>query len=831
MKKLVLLSLVSLMTTFIWATDPPRKFQKPIITQSRTMAHSSYSRNNRPSSLRSGSLQKVLIGRAGNLLTVLNANCHQIDVDSTLNTVLFAHRADSLNGSDYVTACARYWYDISRNGGTTWTTNIGPLNPIANNVSICGRYPQGVIRKNPDYPATVDSAYLVYNGSWHNGGTSNIWQGQYYGVGRLDGDVATYTDHPTIVNNANVEISTSLIQTTPGTFWNVNLDYTQISATLDTIRGIIIEKGTWNDSAHEVLWTYRDTMIGSGQILDASNNVTGNVLFNPIISFDPTGQYGWILMEGDITNDNYFTISPIYMQSSDFGQTWSAPQALALDNLPGMFPTPASATNGGKSVIGDAQITVDSAGNPHIAAIIGICDTTSQQYSFYPLQPMVLYDLYYNPAVIGCSWQATYLSQVFGFNGVYTSDNTGDNNRVQLSRTKDGKKIFVLWNDTDSTEVATIAANSTGGTTAPATNPNPNLFGIGIDMETRQLTNVKNFTAGDALFGGQVAPLNLSNGTFGGALFPMVSPNVLNQSGGNYNIPVTLTQPDYLTSNPASWLSTNPAQFYYCQNINFAQSDFVNKFDNAPPTLIVYGPDTVYVHLDSAYTLPGDTAYDCIYGSVPVQIQNGVPVDIHGNTTTIGVFNTTWTATNPAQNTATHTQVVIVTIAPVAKFVYQPQSTPRKYLFIDSSLYYPTNRTWAFGDGIQNLTNVKTVLHTYTANGTKCVILKVWNSFGTSSDTQCIMVTGLNNVELSNKISIYPNPSSGIINVELDEDIAQGEKVTVLNLLGQQVNKTYEIRPSVTQTTLDLSNLATGAYMLKVETLSGTAIKEIVINK
>jgi len=65
----------------------------------------------------------------------------------------------------------------------------------------------------------------------------------------------------------------------------------------------------------------------------------------------------------------------------------------------------------------------------------------------------------------------------------------------------------------------------------------------------------------------------------------------------------------------------------------------------------------------------------------------------------------------------------------------------------------------------------------------------------------------------------------------MDEDIAQGEKVTVLNLLGQQVNKTYEIRPSVTQTTLDLSNLATGAYMLKVETLSGTAIKEIVINK
>lgn len=828
MKKLVLLSLVTLITTFIWATEPKRSLQKPVINKSGMSAGSNNSRNNKPKSQRSGTLQKVLVGKAGNLLTVLNANCHQIDVDSTLNTVIFAHRSDTVFGTNF--NVAQFRYDISRNGGSTWTDNIGPLNPLADNITINGRYPQGVIRVDTASPTTVDSAYLVYNGSWHNGGTTNIWQGQYYGVGRLDGDTTTYTDHPTIVNNANVEVSTGLIQSTPGHFWNLNMDYTLLTSTLDTIRGLILESGVWSDSAHEVLWTYRNITIGSACIHDASGNVTGNVLFNPTISFDPTGQYGWILLQGDITNDNYYTISPIYMQSSDYGQTWSAPQALALDNLPGMFPTPSNATNGAKSVIGDAQITVDSAGNPHIAAIIGICDTTSDQYSFYPLQPMVLYDLYYSPVGAGCNWQANYLAQVFGFNGTYTSDNYGDNNRVQMSRTKDGKKIFIFWNDTDSAEVATIAANSTG-TTAPATNPNPNLLGIGIDMETRKLTDVKDFTAGDPLFGGQKQSLGLPNGTFGGALFPVISPNVLNLGSGNYNIPATLTQPDYLNSNVATWMGVNPAQFYYCQNINFAQSDFVNKFDNAPPTLTVNGPDTVYVHLDSPYVAPTATAYDCVYGSITPQYTSNVPTDINHNTDSIGIYSSTWSATNPAGNTATQTQVVIVTIAPVARFVYLPQTQTRRYLFIDSSHYYPTNRAWNFGDGIQNLNNVKQVSHTYATNGLKCVILRAWNRFGTSSDTQCINVTGINDIELSNKINVYPNPSSGIITLDMADDIAEGEKVSVLNLLGQQVRQTIEIRPSVTLTTLDLSSLETGLYVLKIETTSGTAVKEITISK
>lgn len=835
MKKLVLLSLVSIMTTLLWATDPGRPvLQKPLMNKSGVHTASSHSRNNRPASQRSGTLQKVRIGKAGNVLSVLNANCHQLDVDSTLNTVLFIHRSDTVTG--YAAAnVAQYRYDISRDGGATWNVNIGPLNPQADNITINGRYPEAVLRYDSANRTNVDSALIVYNGSWHNGASPiAVWQGQYYGVGKLDGDPTSYTEHHDIVNNANVEISTSMIQSIPGQYWNLNIDYTQLTNTTDTIRGLIIEHGVWNDSAKEVIWSYTNVPIGAALIGDGNGGFVGNNLGTPTIAFDPTGRYGWILLAGDLTNDADFTTTPILMKSIDYGQTWTAPFSLYLENLPGLFATSSTATNEGKTVVGSPQITVDSAGNPHIAAIIGLTDTTVNTYGFFPFQEMDLYDLYFNPAVAGCSWQANFLSPVYGYNGVYLSDNsTGDANRVQISRSKDGTKIFIFWTDTDSATVAAIAASATG-TTAPPTNPSPNLFGIGIDMTSRQITNVVDFTVGDADFGGATTVPAQAGGTFGGALFPVVSPTEFNRGAGVYNIPVVLTQPDYKNTTVSTWLSTNPAAFYFCQNINFNQSQFVNRFDNAPPTLTVNGPDTVYIRLDSAYVHPTASAYDCVFGNVNVRYSSNVPLDVNGNTDSVGIFTSTWTATNGAGNTATFNQTVIVSAPPIAKMLVTMTAAYYKFAFIDTSLNFPTNRTWYWGDGTSNNLNQKHATKVYTSGGPcKQVILKVWNQYGTSYDTVCVQAykTGINDIDLSDKMSVFPNPSSGIMTLELNSDIAQGAKVTVLNILGEQVSAPIEIKAGITSTVLDLQYLVSGAYMLKVETASGTGIKTIAINK
>jgi hypothetical protein len=830
MKKLVLLSLVSLVTMALWATEPTYK----VVHKGKATAKldfSRYSRNNKPKNLRSGSLLTVPIGKAGNLLSVDDGLCHQIDVDSAMNTVLFVHRSDTVFGTSF--NVAQYRYDISRNGGTTWTTNIGPLNPIADNITINGRFPQAVLRPDSAYPTNPDSAWIVYNGSWHNGGTTDRWQGQFYGVGRLDGDTTTYTQHDEVVNNQNVEIATSMIESAPGNYWNLNLNYTALTTSTDTIRGLIIEHGLWNDSAGEVLWTYQYITINSGSITNTSSTVIGNNLGSPSISFDPTGKYGWIVMIGSLTNGPNYATVPIYLQSSDYGQSWSTPQALYLGNLPGLFSIPSGGAVAtlGLSIVEDAPVVVDSAGNPHIFAVVGTTDTTSSQGDIY-LDLLVLYDIYYNPAVVGCSWQANFLAQVWGFEGDYTSDAVTEVNRVQASRSKDGTKIFVFWNDTDSADVAAILSSATSGATIYS-NPYPNLYGIGIDMTSRQTTDAINYTAGNALFGGQMLVPSSAAGTIGGAMFPVVSPNALNQGNGNYNVPVVLTDPDYLQPVITSKSSINPASFYYCQNINYNTSQYVNKFDNAPPTLTVNGLDTVYILLGQPYTPPTATAFDCVYGNITPHYSSTVPTNGSGNTDSAGVFTSTWTATNPLGNSSSATQTVIVSGPPTAIIWDSITTADYIFLFKDVSLNFPTSREWFWGDGTYNNTNITQVTKHYTTDGTKMVILNVSNQYGHSSDTVYIDVekVGINNITISNKITLYPNPSSGMMTIEMTDDIAKGAKVSVFNIIGEQVSQTIEIKPNVTNTAVNYNNLDAGAYMMKIETPAGTAIKQFTINK
>jgi PKD repeat protein len=216
-----------------------------------------------------------------------------------------------------------------------------------------------------------------------------------------------------------------------------------------------------------------------------------------------------------------------------------------------------------------------------------------------------------------------------------------------------------------------------------------------------------------------------------------------------------------------------------------------------------------------------------------VQYTSNVPTDVNGYTDSVGVYTSTWTATNPAGNTASFTQVVIVSAPPVARMVIIPVNLYYKYNFIDTSLNYPTNRVWYWGDGTSNNLNQKHATKVYTTAGLKCVILKVWNQYGTDYDTSCIQTykAGINDVEVSNKINVFPNPSSGVMTVEMAADIAQGAKVTVVSILGEDVSAPIEIKAGVTSQVLDLRYLDAGAYMLRIETTSGTAIKTIAINK
>jgi photosystem II stability/assembly factor-like uncharacterized protein len=71
--------------------------------------------------------------------------------------------------------------------------------------------------------------------------------------------------------------------------------------------------------------------------------------------------------------------------------------------------------------------------------------------------------------------------------------------------------------------------------------------------------------------------------------------------------------------------------------------------------------------------------------------------------------------------------------------------------------------------------------------------------------------------DLKNQITAYPNPTNGILNINLENSLIK--EVSVFDLLGRQV---YKPKFSVlNNVTLDLHLLQTGAYILKVTTDSG----------
>ena len=73
-------------------------------------------------------------------------------------------------------------------------------------------------------------------------------------------------------------------------------------------------------------------------------------------------------------------------------------------------------------------------------------------------------------------------------------------------------------------------------------------------------------------------------------------------------------------------------------------------------------------------------------------------------------------------------------------------------------------------------------------------------------------------------ISIYPNPSTGILNIKTDREI----NVSVTNMMGKIIISNRKI---LNNHSLDLSSFANGVYLLKINVGNKTGVKKIILSK
>lgn len=167
----------------------------------------------------------------------------------------------------------------------------------------------------------------------------------------------------------------------------------------------------------------------------------------------------------------------------------------------------------------------------------------------------------------------------------------------------------------------------------------------------------------------------------------------------------------------------------------------------------------------------------------------------------------------------------VVSVAPYNTVTFQD----------DSKITKVKSYVWNFGDGTVDSTDTGSTVHTYAVGGDYTVILTIRDSCGgVSSDTVNVLVTttGISTIVGLNSLNIYPNPSNGRFNIEVNLTTQKQVSFQLFNPVGQLLwQQNTEVASGTTLLNVDAGNLPPGIYLLELNSDSGKAIRKITITK
>jgi len=141
---------------------------------------------------------------------------------------------------------------------------------------------------------------------------------------------------------------------------------------------------------------------------------------------------------------------------------------------------------------------------------------------------------------------------------------------------------------------------------------------------------------------------------------------------------------------------------------------------------------------------------------------------------------------------------------------------------------------WDFGD--ENTSNLQNPVHIYSEPGTYMVKLTVTNSYGCEYTLREMVevgiCVGMDDQTLADQVTLYPNPSNGMVSVNLDWSITGNPVfIQILNIRGEAVYaKTFDKVNGNTQS-LDVSQLGDGLYIVCVRSGSMVVTQKLIIGK
>jgi len=140
---------------------------------------------------------------------------------------------------------------------------------------------------------------------------------------------------------------------------------------------------------------------------------------------------------------------------------------------------------------------------------------------------------------------------------------------------------------------------------------------------------------------------------------------------------------------------------------------------------------------------------------------------------------------------------------------------------------FPDIRKYVVGDDLGGYTQAQTSVEPPIIGGNLKFVSEGENPFGTNLvflDQSSVIQIDPN---LSNEVSLYPNPAQNFITVDLGN--ISGTSISICNIQGKLVKS---IVPSFDnrQLKIDIADLSTGFYILNVNTQKGQAVKKFAKN-
>jgi hypothetical protein len=430
------------------------------------------------------------LGTSANILGYSGGSRTMVWADPDLNVVINIHRMGP--GTNPASLSGYLGMDLGLNMGATqadWTNQIQVLaatmaaSPYYYDAS---RYPSAGIY-NPDGNTDLANAYLGYFAPNFANMVVSGFGGYSYGVDNLVNH-ADSTKHLRWYHPAPYTYIPDgyTISNRQGLAHMADIDANVESGSVVYQDSVIYGRGVWNATTHDFDYTFKTL---------AFPCVSMNSCADVKIAASPDGRYLWMSALTDLVGATPLiagTYFPVLRMSTDSGKTWSAPKAIQLDGPNGIaavknqysdyfiqnvFVGPPYPTRDEipYTTAFEHGLSVDKWGNPHIAVAIGTPGSTPYSISTGIDSLINVFDIY--SVDKGATFQGVFLGALATLRGIWTSagGDIASDNRVYISSTKDGDKMFITYNDTRITGVTD--------------NLNPDVYARGFDLINNMITS------------------------------------------------------------------------------------------------------------------------------------------------------------------------------------------------------------------------------------------------------------------------------------------------------------------------------------------------------